>query len=195
VIFDLGGVVLRWQPRLAYPDVADDELDRYWHEVDWFTGNLALDLGQPVAEHAAEQAARFPWWAHLAEHYGRNFALAIPGGVPGTAGVLAELAQAGIRLLALSNWSAELFARIRDRFGELDLFGGIVLSGEEKLAKPDPAIFRRLFERYGVDPARAVFIDDSPANVAAATALGLTGVPFTDAVALRTELVRLGLLD
>jgi 2-haloacid dehalogenase len=114
--------------------------------------------------------------------------------VPGTGAVIAELQRAGVRLLALTNWSAETFPHARRRFGLLDRFEDIVVSGEELLAKPDPAIFELLLRRHSVDAARCVFVDDSPANVAAAAATGITALEFTGADRLRGELAELGLL-
>ena len=108
--------------------------------------------------------------------------------------MLAELRAAGLRLVALSNWSAELFPVARERFDFLAWFEGILISGEVGVNKPDRQIFEHLVERFGIEPATALFIDDSSANVATAAALGFRAVQFTDAAALRLELVQLGLL-
>ena len=107
---------------------------------------------------------------------------------------LAELRAAGVRLIALSNWSAETFPVARERFDFLAWFEGIVISGEVGVNKPDRGIFEHLIERFGIEPAAALFIDDSSANVDAAATLGFRAIQFTDAAALRHELVRLGLL-
>ena len=119
----------------------------------------------------------------------------IPGAIAGSVAVLAELRARGVPLYALSNWSAETFPSQRLRFDFLSWFGGIVLSGEEGVIKPDPRIYRTLLTRHGVAAARAVYIDDVAANAAAATALGIHGVHFTSPPALRAELVALGLLE
>ncbi|HWM57646.1 MAG TPA: HAD family phosphatase [Pseudonocardia sp.] len=194
-IFDLGGVVLRWDPRAAYADVAGpDDIERFMTEVAWPEWNRSLDGGRPLAEAEAELARRFPRWAHLASAYRENNHRAISGEVEGTAAVLAELRSAGVRLLALTNWSAETFAPTRARFPLLEVFEGIVVSGVERVLKPDPAIFRLLCERYAVTPAQAVFIDDLVANVDSARRFGLHGVLFRDAARLRAELAELGLL-
>ena len=109
--------------------------------------------------------------------------------------ILAELHAAGTRLVALTNWSAELFPHAEAAFDFLGLFDGIVVSGREGVAKPDPAVFDLLLSRYHLDPARTVFVDDSPANVAAAAAAGLRALAFTGPDRLRADLSRLGLLD
>ena len=119
----------------------------------------------------------------------------IPGAITGTVAILAELRGRSVPLYALSNWSAETFPPQRDRFEFLSWFGGIVVSGEEGMIKPDPRIYHRLLDRHGVDPLRAVYIDDVAANAAAASALGIHGVHFTSPAALRRELATLGLLE
>ena len=119
----------------------------------------------------------------------------IPGAIAGSVVVLGELRARGVPLYALSNWSAETFPPQRIRFDFLSWFGGIVLSGEEGLIKPDPRIYRTLLARHDVEPSRAVYIDDVAGNAAAATALGIHGVHFTSPAQLRIELVGLGLLE
>ena len=109
--------------------------------------------------------------------------------------ILAELHAAGTRLVGLTNWSAETFPYAEAAFDFLALFEGIVVSGREGVAKPDPSVFDLLLTRYDLDPASTVFVDDSPTNVAAAAAAGLTALVFTGADRLRADLTRLGLLD
>jgi 2-haloacid dehalogenase len=194
-VFDLGGVVLRWDPRAAYADAAGpDEIERFMTEVGWPAWNSSLDAGRPLAEAEIDLASRFPHWAHLAPVYRENNLRAISGEVEGTPALLAELHAAGVRLLALTNWSAETFGPTRARFAVLDIFEGIVVSGAEGVMKPDPAIFELLCERYGVTAEEATFIDDSATNVDSACRFGLHGIVFRDAAQLRTELVELGLL-
>ena len=193
-VFDLGGVVLRWDPHAAYATAAGrEEIDRFMAEVEWPDWNRSLDGGRPLAEAEAELARRFPHWAHLVTVYREQNHLAYPGEIEGTAALLAELRAAGVRLLALTNWSVETFTPIRVRYPVLDVFEGIVVSGAEKVQKPDPAIFQLLCARYSVAPDEAVFVDDSPANVDSARRLGMHGVVFRDAGQLRAELAELGL--
>lgn len=195
VIFDLGGVVLGWEPALAYADVLPPEqIEAFMTKIDFATWNAGHDAGRAYADGEAELAARFPDDAAAIGAYRANFARTLTGTVPGTGAVIAELARAGVALVALTNWSAETFPHARERFGLLRRFAGIVVSGQELVAKPDPAIFALACERYGLDPARTAFVDDSPRNVAAATAAGLTGIEFVGAEALRATLEALGVL-
>jgi 2-haloacid dehalogenase len=135
------------------------------------------ELAERHPEHAAAIAAYHERWPEM-----------LAGEVPGSVEVLADLRAAGVPLYALTNWSAETFAITRERFEFLDWFCGLLVSGEEGMTKPDPAIFRLLLDRFGLDPAATVFVDDSEANVAAAEALGLDAVRFTGPEQLRREL-------
>lgn len=195
VIFDLGGVVLRWDPRAAFAQVLPvDEIDGFLNEISFPEWNQAQDSGRDWSEGEAELTLRFPHREQAVQAYRRYFPLVIPEMVDGTAALIAELGQGGVRLLALTNWAADTFAETRSRFDILQRFESIMVSGEEKLAKPDPAIFARLIERGRLDPTRTLFIDDSAANCEAAARLGLQARRFTDAGTLRAELVSCGLL-
>jgi 2-haloacid dehalogenase len=135
---------------------------------------------------------------HLPEHNGLIRAYHLPwsemiaGEMPGTVAILRALHAAGTPLYALTNWSQETFPIAEQRFDFLTLFRGIVVSGSEKLVKPDPAIYRLLFKRYGLDPTRCVCIDDNATNAAAATLLGMRAIHFTAPDALAGELRELG---
>ena len=118
----------------------------------------------------------------------------LAGTISGTVPILAELRSGGVPLYALSNWSAETYPWAAKRFEWLQWFQGILLSGEVKLVKPDPTIFQVLLQRFAIDAKSAVYIDDFEANVEAARALGMYGIRFTDAPALRQALVRVGLM-
>lgn len=197
VIFDLGGVLIDWDPRHLYRRLFkgdDAAMEHFLTEVchpDW---NREQDAGRPFDEAEAEAAARHPDKLDLIRAWRLHFHEMIPGPIEGTVRILQELRDRGVPLYALTNWSAETFAAQPDRFAFLSWFRGIVVSGQEKLIKPDPRIFAILLERFGIDPAEAIFIDDSPANAAAATGVGLHGIQFTSPDALRQELASLGLL-
>lgn len=196
VVFDLGGVLIDWNPRYLFRQLIADpaDLEAFLDEVDLAAWNHQLDAGRPWAE-AVEAAARaHPHRRELIEAFWRRWPETLGEAIPGTHVVLDDLRAAGVRVLALSNWSAETFPIARERFGFLDGFEAIVLSGDVGVAKPDPRIFEHLIRAHGVDPAAAVYVDDLPANVAAAERLGFRGVRFTDAAALRGELVEIGLL-
>jgi 2-haloacid dehalogenase len=151
--------------------------------------NAELDRGRPFAEGVAELAERHPEHAAAIAAYHERWPEMLAGDVPGSVEVLADLRAAGVPLYALTNWSAETFALTRERFEFLDWFDGLLVSGEERVTKPDPAIFQLLLDRFGLDPGATVFVDDAEANVAAARELGIDAVRFTGPEQLRRELV------
>jgi 2-haloacid dehalogenase len=195
VIFDLGGVVLGWDPALAFADVlAADQVAAFLTKIDFSTWNHAHDAGRRFEEGEAELVARFPADAAAIQAYRKNFDRTLTGQVPGTGAIIAELAGAGLRLVALTNWSDETFPHAQSRFGILRRFEGVVVSGAEGVAKPDPGIFALACDRHQLEPFRTVFVDDVARNVSAAAAAGLTAIEFRDAEQLRTELFALGVL-
>jgi 2-haloacid dehalogenase len=197
VVFDLGGVLIDWNPRHLYRKLfAGDEaaMEHFLATVCTVDWNERQDAGRRFAEAEAELIARHPDKAALIRAWGARFDEMIPGALEDTVVVLAELKGRGTPLYALSNWSAETFPPQRQRFPFLAWFDGIVVSGEEAVIKPDPRIFKLLLNRYALAPEQAVFIDDNPDNAAAAHALGIHGIHFRSAETLRRELVALGLL-
>ncbi|HET8600637.1 MAG TPA: HAD family phosphatase [Segeticoccus sp.] len=202
VVFDLGNVLIRWDPQPAIAAaVGDEEARRFLARdgdgtgFDFFAWNHRQDEGRPWAE-AEEAAVRaHPGWEAAIRAYRKNFAASLTGAVDDTVQILRELHGAGVPLFALTNWSEELFPVALDRFPFLDLFEDIVVSGEEKVAKPDPRIWEVLEERVrhtgGLEDC--IFIDDSPANVQSATAAGLDAILFTDTGHLREDLRARGL--
>ena len=196
VVFDLGGVLIDWDPRYLYRQLFDDpdEMESFLAEVTTAEWNAHQDAGRPWAEAIERLVDEHPERRELIEAFHARWPEMLAGEIPGTVHVLAELRAAGVRLVALSNWSAEMFPIARERFDFLAWFEGIVISGDVGVNKPDRRIFELLIDRFGIEPAAALFIDDSSANVEAATALGFHAIQFTDPTALRVELVRLGLL-
>jgi 2-haloacid dehalogenase len=196
-VFDLGGVLVHWDPRLLFSQVLDDgeDVDAFLDEIDFASWNQAQDAGKPWVEAVAEHTARHPHRAEAIAAYPARFPESVSGPMHDSVAVLHELRERGVRLLALTNWSAELFPTVRDRLPFLDDFEGIVVSGEVGLAKPDPAIFQVLVQRHGVVPAEAVYVDDVEHNVVAAAELGFLAYHFTDAQSLRAHLVAQGLLE
>jgi 2-haloacid dehalogenase len=197
VIFDLGAVVIDWNPMHLYRKLfngdeakAADFLTRIC-TTQW---NAKQDAGRDLEEAAAERIARYPGWEpEIRAFYGRWVEM-IGGSVPGTAAVMGELKAAGQRLFALSNWNSITFASVRHRFGELALFEEIVLSGDYGCIKPDPELYHIALKRYGIAPGKLLFIDDSEANIEAGEALGIKGLLFENAEKLKSDLVWLGLL-
>ena len=199
VIFDLGGVLIDWNPRYLYRRLfAGDEaaMERFLAEVCSPEWNLSLDAGRPFADAVAELSALHPAERARIHAYHERWLEMVAGPIRSTVAVLDELAAAGVPLWALTNWSAETFVLVRDdpTYGFLNHFRTIFVSGELGLIKPDPAIYRHVLAAIGTHPGDCLFIDDAPKNVTAARALGIQAHLFTRAEPLRAELAGLGLL-
>ena len=175
VVFDLGGVLIDWNPRYLYRKLFDDDaaMERFLTDVCSPEWNERQDAGRPWRQAVAELTSRHPDQASMIIAYHQRWPEMLGSDIPETVELLKELKEQGLRLYALTNWSHETFPVARSRFAFLDWFEGIVVSGEERLIKPDPAIFHRLLTRYDIAPQRAVYIDDSPRNVSAAARVGL----------------------
>jgi 2-haloacid dehalogenase len=199
VIFDLGGVLIDWNPRYLYRQLfAGDEagMERFLAEVCSPEWNHALDAGRAYAQGVAELVRRHPQERERIEAYRERWLEMLAGPIAPTVALLERLDEAGVPLWALTNWSAETFALVRPdpAYAFLDRFRHIFVSGELGLAKPVAAIFRHVLEAIGAPPERCLFIDDAERNVAAAAALGMRAHRFTDAPGLGRELAGLGLL-
>ena len=197
VIFDLGNVLIGWDPRRLYRQLIEDEAQMDWflREVCNSEWNEQQDAGRPWTEATALLRGRFPEHAELIDAYHLRWEETLVGAMEDSVALLAELRARGVRLLSLTNWSQQTFPIARQRFAFLQWFEGIVVSGEERLIKPDPRIYQRLLERYAVDPSTALYIDDSARNVAAAESLGMHGWWFRGADGLREQLIELELLQ
>jgi 2-haloacid dehalogenase len=200
VIFDLGGVLIDWNPRHLYRRLFDGDeaaMERFLDEVCTAAWNLSLDAGRPFAEAVAELVERYPHERARIEAYHRRWIEMVAGPIMPTVAILEELDARGTPLWALTNWSTETFALVRPDplYAFLDRFRAIFVSGELRLVKPDPAIFRHVIEAIGAPAGRCLFIDDSAQNVAAAAELGLLTHRFTAPAPLRQDLERLSLLD
>jgi len=197
VVFDLGGVLVDWNPRYLYRKLFNGNeaaMEHFLANVCTQAWNLQQDAGRPFIEACGSLKALHPEKSELIDAWFDRFDEMLAGPIPGSVSILAELRSADVPLYALSNWSAETYPWAVKRFEWLQWFRGIMLSGEVKLVKPNPIIFQRLLERFAIDAKSAVYIDDVESNVEAARALGMYGIRFTDAAALARELVQLGLL-
>jgi 2-haloacid dehalogenase len=194
VVFDLGGVLIDWNPRYLYRTLFDDDdaMEEFLATVTTAEWNQAQDAGRPWAEAVADLAARHPDHRQLIEAYWQRWPEMLGDAIQPTVAILAELRAIGLGVYALSNWSAETFPVARPRFPFLEWFDGMVISGNERLIKPDPRIFRLLLARYRLTPGETVFIDDHATNVAAAETAGIVGLRFVDAMSLRRDLRALG---
>jgi len=195
-IFDLGGVLLDWDPRHLYRKLFADEaaMEQFLARVCTQEWNRRQDAGRRVSEACAALKAEHPGHDALIDAYYARHLDMIAGAIAGTVEILAELRERGSPLYFLSNYSAETYPLALGRFDFLSWFAGGIVSGEHGIIKPDPAIYRLLLDRFAIDPARAVFIDDVAANAEAASAFGIRGIHFGSPPQLRAQLAELGML-
>jgi 2-haloacid dehalogenase len=196
-IFDLGGVLIEWNPRYLYRKLfKGDEaaMEHFLATICTTAWNERQDAGRTFAEGTRELLPQHADKLDLIEAFSKRFDEMIPGAIDGSVEVLAELRQCGVPVYAITNWSAETFPPQRDRFPFLSWFDGIVVSGFEGVIKPDPRIFNTLCQRYHVAPETAVFIDDVARNALAASAVGIHGIHFRSPGQLRNDLASLGML-
>ena len=196
ITFDLGGVLIDWNPRHLYRKLygADEAgMERLLTDVCNPEWNAQLDAGRPLAEAVAELAAAHPDQAEMIVAYGQRWDEMLGPAFEETVAILREVRAAGYPTYALSNWSAETFEVTRRRYPFLDEMDGILISGEVGVGKPDPAIFRAFLARFGLTAGETLFIDDWDRNVATASSLGIVAIQFRGAAKLRADLRALGL--
>jgi 2-haloacid dehalogenase len=199
VIFDVGGVLIDWNPRHLYRKLFDGDSDgameRFLAEVCTPEWNLRQDVGRPFAEAVAELSGRFPDHADLIAAYDARWEEMVPGAHEETIEIVRELKAHGTPLYCLTNFSAEKFPLMRRRFDVFDLFDGIVVSAEIGMVKPDPAVYRYLVERFGLEAPSCLFVDDVEANVEAASSIGMQAVHYLSGRQLRRDLQMRGVLS
>ncbi|MBP5172437.1 MAG: HAD family phosphatase [Bacteroidales bacterium] len=193
IIFDFGGVLVDWDPHRL--------LDNYFgsrEKADWFIANICtgewnaeMDAGKPFAQGIAELSAKYPEWAHEIQLYFDRWIEMIGGEVTGMLQIVKELKAKGYKLYGLTNWSAETFCQVRHKFEVFDQLDGMLVSGEEKMLKPAPEFFQLLVDRFGINPAESLFIDDNQPNVDGAIAFGINAIRFENAETLRKQLITL----
>ena len=194
-VFDLGGVLIHWDPRLLYRKMlpTEEAVERFLATVCTPEWNARQDAGRPLDEGIADLVARFPDQASLIEAW-RDRLTEMVRPIRGSAEIVRDLREREVPLYVLSNWGTDEFEIIRDGFTFLEGFQGILLSGEVGILKPDPGIFDLLLQRHRLHPAKVAFIDDHIENVEAAQRLGFEAILFTSPADLRGKLGRLGLL-
>ena len=194
VVFDIGGVLLDWNPRFLYRRLIPDpaELEWFLTEVCTMEWNLQLDAGRSFDEACDELAARYPDQADLVHAWKRQDEM-VAGEVPGMVPVVEALKANGLPLFLLTNMPAHVYRARRARYPLLQLFDGAVVSGEEGVLKPSAEIFTRLRTRFGLDPSRTLFVDDVEKNVSGARAAGFQAHRFRDASTLELALKEYGL--
>lgn len=197
VIFDVGRVLFDWDLRYLFAKLIADTA-----ELEWFVTHVVTpewhfqhDAGRPLAEMVAELKVAFPDHAPLIDAYATRFNETIPDPMPGSLELVERLDNAGVPLFAITNFGHEFWEGFRPTQPIFDRFRDIVVSGTEKLIKPDPAIYHLAIERFGIDPAGALFIDDVAENIAGAESVGIAGHLFKDAAALEAELAARGYLS
>jgi 2-haloacid dehalogenase len=197
IVFDLGGVLIDWNPRYLYRKLFENDdsgMEKFLLEVCTSDWNAQQDEGRPLAEATAQLVDRFPDQEPLIRAFYDRWPEMVGGAFDGTVEILAELKHAGRRLYALSNWSAETFPHARHRFSFFDWFDHLVISGQIQMVKPNRDIFDHLLEKAGRRPGECTFIDDSLVNINAAAELGFDAIHFQSPEALRVELTSRGLL-
>ncbi len=191
IVFDIGGVLIDWNPRYLYKNLFNGdsvEMEFFLENVcspDW---NKQLDEGRPFQDAIEERIQLFPKYESFIRAYHTHWEEMVSGAINETVEVLKNLKDSGCFLCALSNWSAETFPLMKKRFEFLDWFEIIVLSGEEKIAKPDPVIYNILLEKIKRNANECLFIDDAPENIETANSLGFKTIHFHSAGQLRIQL-------
>lgn len=197
IIFDLGGVLIDWNPDYVFTENYFDSQEQrtfFFQNVctpDW---NENQDAGYPIAKATEEKLIEFPEWENpIKDFYGRWVEM-LGEQIQGTVDIFKQLKEnKNLKFYALTNWSAETFPIAIDRFDFLQWFDGLVVSGEEKMRKPFPEFYKLLLNRYNVKPEETIFIDDNLRNVKAAEALGIKNIHFKEPSGLDLELKRIGI--
>lgn len=194
VVFDLGNVLVRWDPYGPYAGRMERaEVEAFFDDIDFPAFNHRQDAGRSWDQARAEVRARMPRHTRAVDLYVEHFADALPGPVDGSEALVRDLVAAGVRVLGLTNWAADLYHHAEPAAPAIGLLEAVVVSGDVGLAKPDPHVFRLLARRHALTPPRTVFLDDSAVNVDAAAREGFDAVLFTDTPAARAELAARGL--
>ncbi len=196
VIFDLGKVLIEWDPRHVYRKYFDDEekMELFLSTVCSNQWNLEQDRGRTFGEAVKIATAAHPAYAREISAYDEEWHAMVPGAIEGSVDILEDLYKKGTPLFAITNWNQHKFRETRLRFPFLVLFQDIVVSGDEKLIKPDAAIYELCLRRNNLHAKDCLFIDDSLKNVKGAEAVGMKAHHFSSPAKLRTELKQLRLL-
>ena len=197
IIFDLGGVLIDWNPDYVFDEnyfESQEQRDFFFQNVCTSDWNENQDAGYPIAKATEEKLIEFPEWENpIKDFYGRWVEM-LGEQIQGTVDIFKQLKEnKNLKFYALTNWSAETFPIAIDRFDFLQWFDGLVVSGEEKMRKPFPEFYKLLLNRYNVNPEETLFIDDNLRNVKAAEALGIKSIYFKEPLGLDLELKRIGI--
>jgi 2-haloacid dehalogenase len=197
IVFDFGGVLINWDPHRLFNKYFENDtqaIDNFLAEINFSAWNDSQDKGYPFGQAVKDLSAQFPQYTHLIHAYDEEWIESITGSVPETVELLHSLKATGCRLYGLTNWSQEKFDIVRHRYEFFNIFEDIVVSGEVKLVKPDPAIFRLLLQKIDQQPEECLLVDDTLNNIQAAQKMGFFTIHFTSPSQLELELRQLGIL-
>jgi 2-haloacid dehalogenase len=197
IIFDLGNVLIDWNPAYVFDPMFDDQEKKahFFKHICTTAWNEEQDAGRPIKQATEELVAKHPEWKEYIEAFYGKWTDMLGGPIHNSVSIFRELKEKGqYKLYALTNWSAELFPIALERYEFLHWFDGRVVSGEEKMRKPFPKFYQVLLERYGLQPEETLFIDDNLRNIKAAEDLGMEAIHFYSPEQLRAELVKRGVL-
>lgn len=196
MIFDVGNVLYHWDLRCLFEKLIDDE-----QELDWFLSNVVTpewhfqhDAGRPLADMVPERIAEFPQYAEHITAYATRFVETIPGPVPGSLELVEKLSAKGVSIFGITNFGTEFWAQFRPTVSIFNHFADIVVSGDEKLVKPDQAIYELALQRFDRKAGQCIFVDDRLENIEGGEKIGIAGHHFKDAATLEAQLLDLGLL-
>jgi 2-haloacid dehalogenase len=197
IVFDFGGVLINWDPHKLFDKYFEGNskaVDAFMEEIGFMSWNLSQDKGYPFDQAVQDLSASFPQYARLIHAYDVEWEESITGIIPETVDILYRLKSSGLRLFGLTNWSAEKFSLVRQKYPFFKLFEEIIVSGEVKIIKPDPAIFHILLQKHQLRPEECLLVDDTPKNVTSAREIGFRTHLFTNPSRLEQELASMGLL-
>ena len=197
IIFDLGGVLIDWNPAYVYLDVFDGDQKKmqwFFDEICTMDWNENQDAGYPLTQATADLVEQFPEHENLIRMYYGRWEEMLGDSISGTVAILKKLINnPNYSVIALTNWSAETFPIALKKFDFLHWFEGIVVSGTERTRKPFSDIYQITLDRFKIDPKTAVFIDDNLRNIRGAEALGINGIQFTNPKQLANSLESYGI--
>ena len=195
IVFDFGGVLIDWNPEYLYKKVFEDkaQMEHFLNNVCTYSWNVLQDAGRPVAVATAEKQQEFPEYKdEIAMYYGR-WAEMLGGEIAENSRLVKPLSEK-YNTYGLTNWSAETIPVAMERYDFFNHLKGIVVSGEEKLIKPDPKLYYILLDRFNLNPEETLFIDDNAHNIDTAKLLGFETIHFTPDVNLKSVLSEMGML-
>ena len=197
IVFDFGGVLIDWDPRYLYRKLFVDDpqgMERFLEEIDFYDWNLQQDAGRSFTEAVAEHCQLFPEYCELIRAYDARWEESLHGPIQPSVAILKALKQTDLELYGLSNWSVEKFQLVRCQYEFLNWFESIIISGQVRIVKPDPRIFRLMLDQIGRPASECLLIDDSVVNINVACELGFKTIHFQSPEQLKTELLDMGLL-